>query len=125
MSSSADCSVVNMREKGRFVDFTLNMGLPSWRYELDGIVIETSIVVPSRQNIVHCTFRSLGDGQPVRLRLRPLINFRALETPVADALSSARLRFARLAMEPRLLRRGGPQGLPIDADRGDGAPTMR
>jgi glycogen debranching enzyme len=84
----ADGSVVNMREQGRFVDFTLNMGLPSWRYELDGIVIETSIVVPSRQNIVHCTFRSLGDGHPARLRVRPLINFRALEAPVADAPSS-------------------------------------
>jgi predicted glycogen debranching enzyme len=82
-----DGSVVNLRENGRFLDFTLNMGLPSWRYELKGIVIETSIVVPSRQNIVHCTFRSLGDGQPVRLRVRPLINFRALEAPVADAPS--------------------------------------
>jgi hypothetical protein len=33
-------SVVNMRGEGRFLDFTLNMGLPSWRYELDGLVIE-------------------------------------------------------------------------------------
>jgi len=83
-----DGSVVNLPENGRFLDFTLNMGLPSWRNELKGIVIEKSIVVPSRQNIVHCTFRSLGDGQPVRLRVRPLINFRALEAPVADAPSS-------------------------------------
>ena len=83
-----DSSVVNLRENGRFVDFTLNMGLPSWRYELEGgLVIETSIVVPSRQNIVHCTFRSLGAGKRVRLRLRPLINFRALEAPVGEALS--------------------------------------
>jgi predicted glycogen debranching enzyme len=84
----ADGSVVNLREKGRFLDFTLDMGLPSWRYELDGVVIETSIVVPSRQNIVHSTFRSLGDGRRVRLRLRPLINFRPLEAPVGEALSS-------------------------------------
>ena len=84
----ADGSVVNMREKGRFLDFTLNMGLPSWRYELDGVVIEKSIVVPSRQNIVHSTFRLLGDGRRVRLRLRPLINFRPLEAPVSEALSS-------------------------------------
>ena len=84
----ADGSVVNLREQGRFLDFTLNMGLPSWRYELDGVVIEKSIVVPSRQNIVHVTFRSLGDGRRVRLRLRPLINFRPLEAPVSEALSS-------------------------------------
>ena len=83
-----DGSVVNLRESGRFLDFTLNMGLPSWRYEIDGIVIEQSIVVPSRQNIVHSTYRSLGDGRLVRLRVRPLINFRALEAPVGEALSS-------------------------------------
>src|SRR5271169_1508730 len=81
--------VVNMREQGRFLDFTLNMGLPSWRYELDGVVIEKSIVVPSRQNIVHSTFRLLRDGRRVRLRLRPLINFRPLEAPVSEALSSS------------------------------------
>ena len=84
----ADGSIVNMREKGRFVDFTLNMGLPSWRYELDGVVIETSIVMPSRQNIVHSTFRSLSAGRRNRLRVRPLINFRALETQVSEALPS-------------------------------------
>jgi predicted glycogen debranching enzyme len=83
-----DGSVVNLRENGRFLDFTLDMGLPSWRYELDGVVIEKSIVVPSRQNIVHCTFRLLGDGGRVRLRLRPLINFRRLEAPLSEALSS-------------------------------------
>jgi len=77
----ADGSVVNLRENGRFLDFTLDMGLPSWRHELNGVVIEKSIVVPSRQNIVYCTFRSLGDGQPVRLRLRPLINFRPVDAP--------------------------------------------
>ena len=84
----ADGSIANMREKGRFVDFTLNMGLPSWRYELDGVVIETAIVMPSRQNIVHSTFRSPGAGRRNRLRVRPLINFRALETPVGEALPS-------------------------------------
>jgi hypothetical protein len=82
-----DGSVVNLRESGRFLDFTLNLGLPSWRYELYGAVVEKSIVMPSRQNIVHCTFRSLGDGRRNRLRLRPLINFRRLEAPVSNALS--------------------------------------
>src|SRR5271163_4408789 len=168
--------VVNLREKGRFLDFTLDMGLPSWRYELDGVVIEKSIVVPSRQNIVHCTFRLLNDGGRVHLRLRPLINFRRLEAPLSEALASgytltvrdnryeisagldlptlrlavensegptftadggsrreqllrdrgaARLRFARLAVEPRLLYRRGPQGLPADPDRRDGSLAYR
>jgi glycogen debranching enzyme len=84
-----DGSVVNMRENGRFVEFTLNVGLPRCRYELDGVVIEKSIVVPSRQNIVHVTFRLIGDGRRVRLRLRPFINFRPLEASVSEAVSPA------------------------------------
>ena len=81
-----DGSVVNIHE-GRFLGFALDMGLPSWRYEIDGVVIEESIVVPSRQNIVHSTFRRLGDGKPVRLRLRPFINFRKLDAPASEPLS--------------------------------------
>jgi predicted glycogen debranching enzyme len=64
------------------------MGPPSWRYELAGVVIEKSIVVPSRQNIVHSTFRTVGDGKPIRLRLRPFINFRKIEAPASEPLSS-------------------------------------
>ena len=70
------------------------MGLPSWRYEIDGRVIEKSVVVPSRHNIVHITFRLLGDDREARLRLRPFINFRPLEAPVGEALASG-LRLPR------------------------------
>jgi hypothetical protein len=80
---------VNLRENTRFVDFTLNIGVPSWRYELDGVVIEKSVVVPSQQNIVHCTYRLLSGGAGIKLRLRPLINFRSLEAPVGEPLSSS------------------------------------
>src|SRR5579862_3462543 len=85
-----DGTVANLREHGRFVDFTLKMGLPSWRHEIDGMVIEKSVVMPSGHNIVHVTFRLIGDGHQhqVRLRLRPFINFRALEASVGDALLS-------------------------------------
>ena len=81
-----DGSFVNIHE-GRFLSFTLDMGLPSWRYEIDDVVIEKSIVVPSRQNIVHATFSRIGDGKPIRLRLRPFINFRKLEAPASEPLS--------------------------------------
>src|SRR5690348_17788643 len=36
-----DGSFVNIHE-GRFLSFTLDMGLPSWRYEIDDVVIEKS-----------------------------------------------------------------------------------
>jgi hypothetical protein len=87
-----DGTVASLRERGRFVDFTLKMGLPTWRHESDGLVIEKSIVMPSGHNIVHVTFRLLGDGRrEARLRLRPFVNLRALE-----ALRSGHPRSVRL-----------------------------
>jgi predicted glycogen debranching enzyme len=83
-----DGTVANVREAGRFLDFTLSMGLPSWRFEIEGVTIEKSVVMPARHNIVHIGFRLLGAEKPVRLRLRPFVNFRRLEAPVNDPLSA-------------------------------------
>jgi predicted glycogen debranching enzyme len=91
----ADGTVANLREQGRFIDFTLKMGLPSWRHEIDGMVIEKSIVMPSGHNIVHATFRLLGEAPPVRLRLRPFVNFHPIEAPVGEALASGYALTAR------------------------------
>lgn len=102
-----DGSVVNIREGGRFLGFALDMGLPSWRYEIDGVVIEKSIVVPSRQNIVHLTFRRIGNGKPVHLRFRPFINFRQLEAPLGGGCD--RVRPSGCAHWSRLSRRPNEQ----------------
>jgi predicted glycogen debranching enzyme len=85
----ADGSVASLRERGQFLDFTLSTGLPSWRYEIDGIVIEKSIVLPSGHNMVHATFRLLSADRVVRLRLRPFINFRPLEAAVSEPVASS------------------------------------
>ena len=63
----ADGTVANIREQGRFIDFTLTMGLPSWRHEIDGMVIEKSVVLSSRHDIAYVTFRLLADDRKVRL----------------------------------------------------------
>jgi predicted glycogen debranching enzyme len=85
----ADGSVANIRDTGKFLGFTLAMGLPSWRYEIDGITLEKSVVMPARHNIVHIAFRSIGTERRVRLRLRPFTNFRRLESPVNEALAAS------------------------------------
>src|SRR3954449_908093 len=83
-----DGTVANVREAGRFVEFTQAMGLPSWRYEIDGVTIEKSVVMPARRNIVHISFRLIGGDRPVRLWLRALVNFRRLEAPVNEPLGA-------------------------------------
>ena len=83
-----DGSTVLMRESGHFADFTLTMGLPSWRYEIGGITIEKSVMMPARHNITHIGFRLVGSARPVRLRLRPFVNFRRIEAAVSEPLAS-------------------------------------
>jgi predicted glycogen debranching enzyme len=85
----ADGTAANIRESGQFLGFKLAVGLPSWRYEIDGMTLEKSVVMPARHNIVHITFRLSGGDRPVRLRLRPFTNFRRLESPVNEALAAS------------------------------------
>ncbi len=85
----ADGSMARIRDVGRFAGFTLSMGLPSWRWELDGVTLERSVLMPARHNIVHITFRLIGASHGVRLRLRPFISFRQLEAAVDRPLSDS------------------------------------
>jgi predicted glycogen debranching enzyme len=69
------------------VEFHLEAGLPVWRYELGAIALEKRIGMPHRQNSVHVTYRLLAAPGPVRLTLRPWINFRPHEAPVNTPLA--------------------------------------
>ncbi len=73
----------------RFRNFKLTSGLPSWRYDIGGVTIEKSVVMPSHHNIVHVTFRLIDGADRVRLRLRPLVHFRRLEDPVDTPLQNS------------------------------------
>ena len=68
-------------------EFTLELGLPVWRYELPGAVIEKRVLMPYQQNTVHVTYRLLEGTEPVRLALRPSIQFRGYEAPVDTSLA--------------------------------------
>ncbi|MCW2237586.1 amylo-alpha-1,6-glucosidase [Azospirillum canadense] len=68
-------------------EFRMEAGLPVWRYDFDGVVIEKQVVMPHRQNIVHVTYRIVKAEQPVCLRLRPVLAFRKLESAVDQPLA--------------------------------------
>ncbi|HKY03386.1 MAG TPA: amylo-alpha-1,6-glucosidase, partial [Blastocatellia bacterium] len=60
-------------------EFLLEMGLPVWRYEVDGAVVEKRVLLPRLQNTVHITYRLLDGQSAVRLELRPFAHFRPHE----------------------------------------------
>ena len=62
--------------------FRLELGLPVWRYEVDGFTIEKRILMPYGQNTVHITYRVLAGEGVVRFNLRPSVHYRGYEAPV-------------------------------------------
>lgn len=76
-------------DESRWRRFTQADGLPRWAYEVAGIHIDKSIVVPSHHNIVHVTFNLRSGADRVRLRLRPMVHFRKLEEPVDEPLTNS------------------------------------
>jgi predicted glycogen debranching enzyme len=65
--------------------FGLEMGLPVWRYEVEGFVLEKRLLMPYRQNTVHISYRLLSGKGKLRIGLRPAIHFRSHDAPVSSA----------------------------------------
>jgi predicted glycogen debranching enzyme len=70
------------------VQFRLELGLPIWRYEGEGLVIEKRVLMPYRQNTVHLTYRLLSGPLPVRLEVRPYMHVRHYESALSDTLAN-------------------------------------
>src|SRR5262249_57358543 len=71
---------------GYLTEFRLEMGLPVWRYDVEGLIIEKRVFMPHMQNTVHVTYELLEGADRVELALRPSVNFRAQELPVNEPL---------------------------------------
>ncbi len=65
-------------------EFRLEMGLPVWRYEVGSSVIEKRILLPYRQNTVHISYRMIQGEEPVKLVIRPSVNFRSHDALVSQ-----------------------------------------
>ncbi len=69
-------------------EFRLESGLPVWRYEVDGFVLEKRLFLPYRQNTVHVTYLLLSGKGKLRLGLRPAMHFRSYDAPVSQVRST-------------------------------------
>jgi len=76
-------------DRDHLIDFQLDAGLPVWRYDVGGFVIEREIRMPHRQNTVHVTYRLARGAGDVRLTLRPSLNFRPHHAPVSTPLQGS------------------------------------
>jgi predicted glycogen debranching enzyme len=69
-------------------DFHLEHGLPVWRYDIDGFVLEKRLLMPYQQNTVHVTYRLLRGEGVLRLNLRPALQFRSHDALVGPLPSA-------------------------------------
>jgi predicted glycogen debranching enzyme len=68
-------------------EFRLADGLPVWRYDIDGTVLEKRVVLVHRQNIVHVTYLLVTADAQIALQLRPSMHFRGYESAVNAELA--------------------------------------
>ncbi|HEY2065254.1 MAG TPA: amylo-alpha-1,6-glucosidase [Gemmatimonadaceae bacterium] len=67
-------------------DFRLELGMPVWEFEVDGVRLEKRVVMPHGQNSVHVHYRRLDTSDTAcTLVLRPFVHFRSYEEPVSVA----------------------------------------
>jgi predicted glycogen debranching enzyme len=80
-------------------EFRLEAGLPVWFYELDGHVVEKRVLMVHSQNTVHVTYKLVEGEGPLRLKLRPALQFRPYEEQVH---ATANEPYAVTSIEDRL-----------------------
>jgi predicted glycogen debranching enzyme len=81
-----------------FSEFRLEDGLPVWRYKVGGVVLEKQVMLPHAQNTVHIIYNLVSGAGTVRLKVMPLLHFRAHEAPVSTPLPT---RFTLMVEEER------------------------
>ena len=90
-------------------EFRLEAGLPVWRYEVDGFVLEKRLILPYRQNTVHVTYLLLAGKGKLRLGLRPAMQFRSHDATV----SQVRPAHYKLTVSEDQFEITGADGLPV------------
>ncbi len=70
------------------VELELELGLPVWRFRGHGVAIERRVAMAYGHNTTIVTYRLL-EGGPVRLELRPALQFRGHDEPVSTAVPEA------------------------------------
>src|SRR5262249_16118630 len=71
---------------GYLTEFRLEGGLPVWRYDVEGVVLENRFFLPHMQNSVHLMYELISGADSLELGLRPSVNFRPQEAPVSEPL---------------------------------------
>src|SRR5689334_11957249 len=74
-------------ESGPWGELRLESGLPVWRYEAHGYVLEKQVFLGHLQNTAYVLYRLAEGTGIVRLEMHPTIHFRGHDEPVSKPLA--------------------------------------
>ncbi len=103
-----DCAL-QMHGSCFLTDFSLEMGLPVWRYQIKSALFERRIIMRYRQNTVQVSYK-LSGSTPVKLDLRPALHYRLHDEPL-DISSPLPAYYITLADE--FYEIAGAPGFPV------------
>src|SRR5436305_5824616 len=89
---------IRLRGVEHLVEFHVEAGLPVWKYEVEGFILEKRIYFPYRHNTAYVQYRLVKGGGRARLKLKVAVHFRGHDEPVSGTL-------------------GGPYTLTVAGDR--------
>jgi predicted glycogen debranching enzyme len=89
--------------------FWLDFGLPRWRYDLKGVVLEKLVVMPHLQNSTFVIYRLVSAPGPVTLRIQPSLHYRGHEEMVSGQLPQ---KWRVTEKGPTAFEITGPEGFP-------------
>ncbi|MGQ3887624.1 amylo-alpha-1,6-glucosidase [Legionella sp. CNM-1927-20] len=94
MTDKGDLFLISCHERGNnnislmgmsyLQEFYLDYGLPVWRYNINGIIIEKRIILIYLQNTVQITYKLIDGANNIRLNIQPSFNFHSHEAPVTQ-----------------------------------------
>jgi predicted glycogen debranching enzyme len=75
-------------EESHYVsEFSIQNGLPTWRFEAEGVIVEKRVLLVHRQNTAHIFYRLLSDHDSIHMELRPGLHFRGHEENLGAPLT--------------------------------------
>ena len=73
-----------MPDQSRLSQFSLELGIPVWRFAVDDIIVEREVVMLHGQNTALMSWRLLEGADRIALELRPFLNFRPHDASVRE-----------------------------------------
>ncbi|HLX07688.1 MAG TPA: amylo-alpha-1,6-glucosidase [Thermoanaerobaculia bacterium] len=73
---------------GHLRELRLEAGLPVWRYEVGGYVVEKRVFLAHLQNTAYVLYRLCAGPEAVRLEVHPTVHFRPHDAPVSTPLGT-------------------------------------